>query len=254
MTRRSTLVDRLRALGCVSAEAEADELLADRPDDATLAARLDRRSRGEPLEWIVGRFDFGGRRYVIDEGVYVPRPHTELLAERAARLLGVAGRMVDLCCGAGAVAAHVAAELPSALVLGVDVDPVAVRCARANGVRAVVGDLGSPLVSDRFDVVTAVAPYVPTAAITLLPADVQRHEPRQALDGGADGLVVVRRVVADAARLLRPGGRLLIELGGDLADPIGVDLARRGFRDPEPWSDLHGDLRGIEARLLGSTI
>src|SRR5437588_12916240 len=107
------------------------------------------------------------------------------------------------------------AVVPDAAVVGTELDERAARCARRNGVPTVVGDLGSPLRGDgTFDVVTAVAPYVPTVDITLLPRDVQRYEPRRALDGGADGLTLVRRVVADAARLLRPGGWLVLELGG----------------------------------------
>jgi release factor glutamine methyltransferase len=112
-----------------------------------------------------------------------------------------------------------------------------------------VGDVGAlPMRSDAFDVVTAVAPYVPTAAIALLPADVPRHEPRRALDGGDDGLAVVRRVVAAGARLLRPGGVLLTELGGDQDLLLAPDLEAAGFAPAEPWLDEDGDLRGVVAR------
>ena len=105
------------------------------------------------------------------------------------------------------MASHLAASHPGAAVVAVDIDPRAVACARRNGVSAVRGDLGTPLRAASFDVVTAVAPYVPTGSLRLLPADVQRHEPTRALDGGVDGLGVVARVIGDAARLLHPGGR-----------------------------------------------
>ena len=135
--------------------------------------------------------------------LYVPRQQTEELARRAAGLLSAhGGRAADLCTGAGAVAAHIAAATGTPVV-GTDTDVLAVSCARRNGVRAAQGDLGAPLGGGTFSVVTAVAPYVPTQELVFLPADVRRYEPGAALDGGADGLDVVRRVVSDAARLLQ---------------------------------------------------
>jgi release factor glutamine methyltransferase len=94
-----------------------------------------------------------------------------------------------------------------------------------------------------------VPPYVPTSELRLLPADVQRYEPRVALDGGADGLDVARRVVAVAGRLLAPAGWLLIELGGDQDEGLGPELAAAGFADVEAWRDEEDDLRGLAARL-----
>ncbi len=112
----------------------------------------------------------------------------------------------------------------------------------------VVGDLDAPLAAGAAcDVVTAVAPYVPAAGLRLLPPDVQRHEPRLALDGGDDGLALVRRVLRAAARLLRPGGAVLVEVGGDQDRALRPLLAKLGFVDLEPWRDTDGDLRGIEA-------
>jgi release factor glutamine methyltransferase len=179
----------------------------------------------------------------------VPRPQTADLARRAAALLPTGGRAADLCTGCGAIAAHLLAVRPGATVVGVDLDRHAAAVARANGVPAIVGDVDAlPLRASAFAVVTAVAPYVPTAAIALLPADVQRHEPRRALDGGSDGLAIVRRVVGAAARLLRPGGALLVELGGDQDVALEPALAGAGFGEVEPWRDEDGDLRGLVAR------
>jgi release factor glutamine methyltransferase len=164
-------------------------------------------------------------------------------------VLRTAGTAVDLCTGSGAVAAWLQFGHPDAFVIGVDVDLAAVRCAASNGVRGLVGDLATPLhASGVVDVITAVAPYVPTADRALLPSDVQRHEPVRALDGGDDGLDVVRRVVAHAARLLRPGGHLLLELGGDQDVALAPDLARHGFISSESWDDDDGDVRGVIAR------
>jgi len=108
------------------------------------------------------------------------------------------------------------------VVIGVDCDLRAATCAVSNGLPTIVGDLAAPIGGDgTFDVVTAVAPYVPTSSLGLLPADVQRYEPRLALDGGVDGLALVRRVADAAARLLRPGGWLLTEVGGDQDATLG---------------------------------
>jgi release factor glutamine methyltransferase len=245
------VVARLRTAGCVAAEDEARELLAAAPDGEVLEAWISRREHGEPLAWITGRMEFCGRCLHVAPGVYVPRVQSEELAWRSGRLLPAHGRAADLCTGAGAIAAHLLAEVPTASVVGVDLDPQAVACAVSNGVRAVVGDIDLPLgPSGSFDVVTSVPPYVPTDELRLLPADVQRYEPRAALDGGVDGLDVARRIVSAAARLLAPGGWLLLEIGGDQDQALAPELAASGFGDIESWRDEDGDLRGVAARAL----
>jgi release factor glutamine methyltransferase len=246
---RAAVVERLEVAGCVAAGEEAEELVAAAPDAATLEAWVRRRERGEPLAWITGTTWFCGRPLAVDAGLYVPRFQTEELAARAAALLPPGGRAVDLCTGAGAVAAHLTAEVPGAVVVGVDLDLRAAACARRNRVLAVVGDVGHPpLRPGAFDLVTAVAPYVPTGALRLLPADVQHYEPRAALDGGPDGLDLVRQVVAAAARLLGPGGWLLVEVGGEQDAALAPTLAAAHFAPGEPWHDEDGDLRGVAAR------
>ena len=243
------VIARLAAAGCVAPADEAHELLADAPDADVLETRVRRREAGEPLAWIVGRVDFGGLDVHVAPGVYVPRPQTESLARRAAGVLPPGGTAVDLCTGSGAVAAWLQRARPGAFVVGVDVDPCAARCAVSNGVRSVVGDLGAPLhVAGAVDVVTAVAPYVPTAERRLLPVDVRHHEPALALDGGDDGLSVVRRVVEHAAVLLRTGGHVLVELGGTQDEMLVPELVGHGFASVESWHDDDGDLRGLVAR------
>jgi release factor glutamine methyltransferase len=248
---RASLIERLAVAGCVAAYEEADELLAAAPGRDVPEDWIRRREQGEPLAWITGRVTFCGRRLQIDRGVYVPRLQSEDLARRAgARLAHTQGRAVDLCTGSGAIANHMSAVAPGAIVVGMDIDPAAVRCARVNGVSAVRGDLAaSPLMTGAFDVVTAVAPYVPTPDVQFLPADVQRYEPRTALDGGPDGLALVRLVVTAAAELLRPGGWLLTEVGGDQDWRLAPDLAAAGFTPPTTWHDEDGDLRGLQAEL-----
>lgn len=249
---RAAVVSRLMAIGCVAADAEADELVAAAPGEDTLEMWIRRRERGEPLAWITGTQRFCGRTLRVDPGVYVPRLQSEELARRAATLLSAERAWaVDLCTGTGAIAAHLMAEVPAATVIGVDIDRRAAICSARNGVPTVLGDLDEPLRPGAFGIVTAVAPYVPTAELRLLPADVQRYEPRVALDGGEDGLDLVRRIVASAARLLRPGGWLLTELGGRQDQALGPTLARSGFSPGEPWFDEDGDLRGLAARATG---
>jgi release factor glutamine methyltransferase len=244
-----TVAARLAAAGCVAPEEEARELLHDAPGAAELEARLRRREVGEPLAWITGRTTFGGVVVRVDPGVYVPRVQSEDLAQRAAAVLLGRGIAIDLCTGSGAIAAWLQHAVPDAFVVGIDVDPTAARCAMSNGVRAVVGDLAASLhVSGAVDVVTAVAPYVPSGEQRLLPTDVQRHEPVRALDGGDDGLAVVRRVVGNAAMVLRAGGYLFLELGGAQDELLAPDLERHGFAPAEPWHDDDGDLRGLTAR------
>jgi release factor glutamine methyltransferase len=248
-----TVINRLRAAGCVAADEEAEDLIAAAPDGNTLEAWLRRREQGEPLAWITGTLRFCGHTLHVDPGVYVPRLQSEDLALRAAALLAAeAGWVADLCTGVGAIAVHLMAEAPAAAVVGIDIDIRAVMCARRNGVPAVLADLDQSLCSKAFDLVTAVAPYVPTGQLRLLPVDVQRYEPRLALDGGDDGLDLVRRIVVSAARLLRPGGWLLTELGGQQDRALSPTLAASGFDPATPWFDEDGDLRGIAAQATGS--
>ena len=175
------VVQRLAAAGCIAPAEEAAELVAAASDEAALDALLRRREQGEPLAWLTGTIVFGGRRLAVTPGVYVPRIQSEELAGRAADLLPRGGRAIDLCTGAGAIAAHLRAHDPTSAVVGVDLDPLAAACARRNGVPAVVADLAAPLRDGAAaDVVTAVAPDVPARDLHLLPADVQRHEPRLA--------------------------------------------------------------------------
>lgn len=247
------VVDRLVAAGCVAAHEEAQELTGAAPDDETLEVWVSRREQGEPLPWITGTMQFCGRTLHVERGVYVPRYRSEELARRASRLLPRnGGRAVDLCTGSGAIAAHLRAAVPAATVVATDIDERAARCARRNGVVALTAELGEPFRLETFDVVTAVAPYVPSGQLHLLPADVQHHEPLRALDGGADGLDLVRQVVATAARLLRPGGWLLTELGGEQHKALDPALSASGFSSVTPWFDEDGDLRGLAARAIGS--
>jgi release factor glutamine methyltransferase len=208
------VVARLRAAGCVFAEDEA-ALLLEAASGAALDALVARRVTGEPLEQVLGWAEFCGRRFVVEPGVFVPRRRTELLVREAVALAGPGAVVLDLCCGTGAVGAAVAAAVAGVELHAADVDPAAVRCARRNVDGAVHrGDLYAALpaaLRGRVDVLVANAPYVPTGEIGLMPPEAREHEARVALDGGADGLDVQRRVAAGAPDWLATGGSLLIE-------------------------------------------
>lgn len=249
---RSSVTRVLIAAGCVAASEEADDLLdAAAGDDRVLDDLVSRRTRGEPLAWLTGEVTFCGLRLAVAPGVYVPRWQTEPLARRAATLLPRAGVAADLCTGTGAIAAVLAAVMPAARVLATELDPTAVQCARGNGVEVFAGFLDDPLpvaFEHGIDVLTAVVPYVPTNSLHLLPRDVLAFEPRVALDGGKDGTVLLAEVVRRSTRWLRPGGWLLLELGGDQADPIGRLLRQVGFEGIDVMADEDGDPRAICGR------
>ncbi|HEX3622564.1 MAG TPA: HemK family protein methyltransferase [Acidimicrobiales bacterium] len=235
----------------MSPEEEAALLLAAARDPAHLDELVARRTGGEPLAWLVGRVTFCGLTVEVDPGVYVPRWQTEPLARRAAELLPSDGIAVDLCTGAGAIAVVLRAASAGATVLATDADPRAVACARGNGVEALLGDLDDPLPESLLgavDVMTAVVPYVPTEELQFLPRDVTAFEPRAALDGGEAGRRYLSAVVGRSTRWLRPGGWLLLELGGDQAGPVRAEMGRAGFVDIAVSCDEDGDDRAIEGR------
>ena len=239
--------------GCIAPDEEADELIRAAADHSdVLADLLARRTEGEPLAWLTGEVTFCGITVGIAPGVYVPRPHTEPLAMRAASLLGSGGVAVDLCTGSGAVALSLATMVPDATVLATELDAIAARCARQNGVDVNEGFLDDPLPSSfehRLDVMAAVVPYVPTDALHLLPRDVQTYEPELALDGGPDGTALLAMVARRSVRWLRPGGWILLELGGDQAGPIETLLRACGFGHVDVMTDEDGSPRAICAQL-----
>ena len=239
----------------MAAEEEAALLqaAAAHPDD--LESLVRRRTAGEPLAWLVGGVDFCGLRLRVHPGVYVPRWQTEALAERALSLLPPDGVAVDLCAGAGAIAAVLRARRPAATVIATDIDPAAVACARANGVEALLGDLDTPLppeLQGAVDVITAVVPYVPADELVFLPRDVVAFEPRRALDGGRDGLEVLCTVAGRSARWLRPGGWLLLEIGGRQAPAVIAAMEAAGLGQCTIMRDEDGDDRAVVGRRLPS--
>jgi release factor glutamine methyltransferase len=233
---QDAIADQLRAAGCVFAEDEARLIIEAAPSPAALWDMVGRRVAGLPLEHIVGWAEFDGLRVAVDPGVFVPRRRTELLVRLAAGLARPGASIVDLACGSGAVGLAVATRLGGGAVYAVDIDPAAVRCARRNlapvGGRVYAGDLDEPLpagLRGRVDLVVANVPYVPTAAVALMPREARLHEPLVALDGGADGLDVLRRVAGRAGRWLAPAGHLLIEVGDDQVSTASAAFTAAGL-------------------------
>lgn len=233
---------RLRAGGCVYAEEEAALLRSAAFSPGDLESLLARRLSGVPLEHLVGWAEFSGLRVHVAAGVFVPRARTALLVDLAVGIVrdemvasptneqperpGPPRRVVDLCCGSGAVGAAIADRVPGAEVYAADLDPASVACARRNlpPERVFAGDLYAALpdhLRGRVDVLVANAPYVPTDAIATMPTEARHHEPRAALDGGTDGVDLHRRIAAGAREWLAPGGHLLIETGRQQA-PLTV--------------------------------
>jgi release factor glutamine methyltransferase len=221
------------------------------PDElAAIRALIKRRQAGESVAYLVGKKEFWGLEFTVDARVLVPRPDTETLIEEAReRLAGAAVeslRVADVGTGSGAIALTLAKLFPAASVFAVDVSPGALEVARSNGERLglavtfLEGDLAEPLAGKApFSLVVANLPYIPSGELAALPAEV-RVEPSLALDGGPDGLALVRRLVADAPPLLGPGGVLALEIGAGQAAATAELLGGAGFTDVQTRRDLGG--------------
>ncbi|MCP8999580.1 putative protein N(5)-glutamine methyltransferase [Pseudarthrobacter sp. RMG13] len=241
------IAERLRSAGCVFAEEEARLLLTAVSDPDEIAAAVEQRVAGYPLEHILGWADFCGLRIELDAGVFVPRRRTGLLVNEAAALLSADPKrvpressepavVVDLCCGSGAVGAAIAFRIPRLELHAADIDQAAVACARRNigrvGGEVHQGDLFDALpgpIKGRIRVLAVNAPYVPTGAIESMPHEAREHEALWSLDGGTDGLDFHRRVAAEATEWLRPGGNLIIETSERQAGGTSSILAHAGF-------------------------
>lgn len=222
------IVLTLRAAGCVFAEDEAALLIEESASPEELDSLVARRVAGEPLEYILGWAQFCGLRIRVAPTVFVPRQRTAFLVQQAVARLVPGDVVLDLCCGSGAVAAAILAMVPGVDVYAADIEPAAVACARTNlaSDRVFEGDLYRALPDDlrgRIRVLAVNAPYVPTAAVQLMPPEARLYEAPVTLDGGPDGLDVHRRVAAGAGEWLAVGGSLIIETGEDQA-PVAATL------------------------------
>lgn len=252
------IVTTLRAAGCVFAEDEARLLLDAVTEPADLARMVKRRAGGLPLEHVLGWVEFCGRRIAVDPGVFVPRRRTEFLVREAVAVTRHGAVVLDLCCGCGAIGAALSAAVGRIKLFAVEIDSAALPSARRNlapvGGRVYQGDLYEPLpatLRGQVDVVVANVPYVPTGALGLLPPEAREHEASVALDGGADGLTVLRRVADDAIGWLVPGGHLLIEISAGQVSAAMAAFASAGLLPRVASSEEYEATVAIGARPTG---
>ena len=269
--------ERLAAAGIATARQDAEMLLASAlrttrlglyttgrspvPGSrrAAFEALVARRAGQEPVQYLLGEAEFAGLALAVGPGVFIPRPETEALVDRALALGPPAtATVLDLCAGSGAIACALAMRRPGWTVWAVEQTGPAAACARENvrrlnlgrRVRVIEGDLYGPLAgrvpAETVDVVVANPPYLAAPVLPALPAEVRDWEPLGALDGGADGLRVIRRLLAEAPAWLRPGGHLLVEIGEEQG-PAARALAAEAGRYAEVV--VHRDFRGCERVL-----
>ena len=268
----------LEAAGLPSARVDAEWLLAGLLGVGRVAVRLglghaapaplaeryadavSRRARREPLQRILGWEEFRGVRVRLTDAVLVPRPETETLVEWALSLLPPPGdrRLValDVGTGSGCIACALAAERPDLDVVAVDVSPAAVAVARENAraldlaprVRVIAADLFDGIRDLRADLIVSNPPYLPSGLVPELPPEARIHEPRLALDGGADGLSVIRRIAIAARRFLRPLAALVVETAGGAQASATATLLREAGWDQVA---VRADLVGIDRFVAG---
>ena len=235
---------------------QADRALS-AADAQTIGALATRRLRREPVARILGYKEFWGLRLQLSRHTLVPRPETETIVEAA--LAGLHERreeplrIADLGTGSGAILLALLHELPNAFGIGTDRSEHALVTARANAAGLQLGDRAvfaacdfSSALRGRFDLVVSNPPYIESGDIECLEVDVRDHEPRLALDGGADGLAAYRRIAADARRLLADGGRLVVELGSGQLAAVSDIMANAGLT---PAAPAKADLGGIPRAL-----
>ncbi len=222
---------------------------------STMKELVKRRAAREPVAYLVGHREFFSLDFAVTRDVLIPRPDTETLVLEAVRLAKTlaAPRLLDLCTGSGCIAIALAKQLPGATVDAVDLSPAALAIARDNRekhgvtdrVELMEGDLWSTLpVERRYHLIVSNPPYVTTSEIETLDDDVRRYEPRLALDGGADGLDIIRRILAQAPARLEPDGWLLLELDPQQAATVrGLAEATGRFAEQRFLKDLSGRVR-----------
>lgn len=232
---------------------------------AAVRELIKRRRTGEPIAYILGRREFYGLAFRVDRRVLIPRPDTEALVEvglARTRRAYMFGNLLDLCTGSGCVAIAFAKQRPTWRVLGTDVSTDAIALAQENAVRLGTAfntafwtsDLAAALPPERrFDLVTANPPYIPSGEVAALDPSIRDFEPPSALDGGPDGLDLLRRIASEAGARLSPGGVLAVEVQFDQAARVRELLERAGFVAIETQRDYGGHERVVSGVLSGST-
>ncbi len=256
-----------QASGKTLAQLTRDLSLYAGPDfDATVRDMLDRRLHGEPVAYITGGWEFYGVPLDITPDVLIPRPDTELLVAAGIRLFaGRNGnpRILDLCAGSGCIGIALAVHMPGAKVILVDNDRKALAVCRRNvqknrldtRVMCIEADAAQkpPMLLGKFDLLVCNAPYVPTAEIETLDASVREYEPWHALDGGEDGLDIIRAMVPLWKSVLKDSGSIMLEIGEGQAEAVGSLLEREGFTSIGTLLDAGGTERVVLGRLPAPT-
>lgn len=223
-----------------------------------------RRSRREPLQYIIGQWDFWSLEFAVSPNVLIPRQETEHLVEFTLKIAKSADWILDLCTGCGNIAISLAKEMPSASFWATDITPEALKIAVRNAkthhvldrICFLMGDLFAPIKKQkvRFDIILCNPPYIPTQKIDKLQPEVKDFEPRLALDGGADGLNFYRRLVPEAIGFLKPSGYLIMEIGSDQAQAVQGMLYHQGYQDVEIIKDYAGLDRVIAGKYLQNVL
>lgn len=232
---------------------QSDRVLTE-PEAAALQALVRRRQMGEPIAYIVGKREFYGLDFEVNDAVLIPRPDTELLVELAIARLPQGGRLLDMGTGSGAIAVAVAHTRRDAEVTAIDASGAALDVARANAqangasVRLLRSDWFSALAGERFHAIASNPPYIAAGDPHLAQGDL-RFEPNMALTDQADGLSALRTIIAGAAAHLEPQGWLLLEHGYDQAAQVRALLDAAGFTEVQSWRDLPGIERVSGGRL-----
>lgn len=271
---------RLRKAGIESAQLEARELIcyvtgkslddlirdsrlyAPRPVEQKLESLLSRRLEGEPVAYILGEWNFYGLTLDIDHTVLIPRPDTEIIAERAIELAKMAGehaRVLDLCSGSGCIGLAVAQHAENCRIVLADLSEDAIRLSRKNARR---NELQSRVTCIRldaredppdllwdFNLIVCNPPYIRTGDLATLDPSVRNYEPMLALDGGEDGLDFYRVIAKKWKPALRRTGTILFEVGYDQAEDVAAILSQCGYHNITRHKDYNGILRGVEATL-----
>lgn len=242
------LLDRDQAWLVAHSDDEIEHGLRERYEEA-----VRRRCEGVPMQYIRELQEFYGLDFRVNPDVLIPRPETEHVVEAALQRIRPGNLVLDVGTGSGAIAVSLARHAPGATVIASDISPAAARVARANAenldanVEFFLGDLVDALSGNQVDVLVSNPPYVPLRDAPGLQAEL-RHEPPMALFGGEDGLGVIRRLVADARRVLKPGGWLLAEIGFGTRDAVAALFDRSQWQRPDFLPDLAGIDRVIATR------
>lgn len=271
-------IEYLRKYECETARLDAEILLAfsrgcqriqlyteyDAPltpeERSKMRDLVKRRAGHEPVAYLVGFREFFGLDFEVEPGVLIPRPDTETLVVKAIELAREleSPRVLDLCTGSSCVAAAIAENCAGAAVTAVEIDDLAYAVAARNlakhaltdRVTLLQGDLFEPVpVEGHFDLIVSNPPYVTTAEMDTLPPDVRLHEPHRALDGGTDGLDIVRRIISAGHSRLNSGGAMLLEISSSQAAAVAELFAQTGvFESATIEKDLAGQSRVVWAK------